>query len=116
MSRWATLDQAKIDEFMDSDGIINEFALLYKLRSTFPLHYIVFKQVSSHLPHEANTEQLFSVAGNLSDDNGKVPPKDMGLDSVRPQGLHANGQGHPRALHGKVQQGWHGGPDRRFWT
>ena len=73
MSRWATLDQAKIDEFMDSDGIINEFALLYKLRSTFP-HYIVFKQVSSHLPHEANTEQLFSVAGNLSDDNGKMDP------------------------------------------
>ena len=70
----ATLDQANIAEFMDSDGIINEFALLYKLRSTFPLHYIVFKQVSSHLPHEANTEQLFSVAGNLSDDNGKMDP------------------------------------------
>ena len=73
-SRWATLDQAKIDEFMDSDGIINEFALLYKQRNAFPLHYIVFKQVSSHLPHEANTEQLFSLAGNLSDDNGKMDP------------------------------------------
>ena len=26
------------------------------------------------LPHEANTEQLFSLAGNLSDDNGKMDP------------------------------------------
>ena len=30
--------------------------------------------MSSHLPHEANTEQLFSLAGNLSDDNGKMDP------------------------------------------
>ena len=45
-----------------------------KLRNAFPLHYIVFKQVSSHLCHEANTEQLFSLAGGLSDDNGKMDP------------------------------------------
>ena len=38
------------------------------------MHYILFKQVSSHLPHEANTEQLFSLAGSLSDDNGKMDP------------------------------------------
>ena len=38
------------------------------------MHYILFKQVSSHLPHEANTEQLFSHAGSLSDDNGKMDP------------------------------------------
>ena len=60
----------QIDEFKDNDGIINEFALLYKLRNAFPLHYIVFK----HLCHEANTEQLFSLAGGLSDDNGKMDP------------------------------------------
>ena len=30
--------------------------------------------MSSHLSHEANTEQLFSLAGNLSDDNGKMDP------------------------------------------
>ena len=53
ISRWATLDQTQIDEFLDKEGIVNEFALLYKLRNKFPLHYIVFKQVSSHLPHEA---------------------------------------------------------------
>ena len=70
----ATIDQAQIDELKDNDGIINEFALLYKLRNSFPLHYILFKQVSSHLCHEANTEQLFSLAGGMSDDNGKMDP------------------------------------------
>ena len=74
IKRWTTIDQAQIDEFMDKDGIINEFALVYKLRNAFPLHYILFKQVSSHLCHEANTEQLFSLAGGLSDDNGKMDP------------------------------------------
>ena len=51
---------------------MNEFALLYKQRHAFPLHYTVFRQVSSHLAHEANTEQLFSLAGGLSEDNGKM--------------------------------------------
>ena len=55
----------QINEFMDKDSIINEFALVYKLRNAFPLHYAVFKQVSSHLCHEANTEQLFSLAGGF---------------------------------------------------
>ena len=44
------------------------------MRNQFPLHYIVFKQTASHLPHEGNTEQLFSRAGALSDDNGKMDP------------------------------------------
>ena len=29
---------------------------------------------AAHLPHEANSEQLFSRAGTLSDDNGKMDP------------------------------------------
>ena len=29
---------------------------------------------ASHLPHEGNSEQLFSRAGGLSDDNGKMDP------------------------------------------
>ena len=44
------------------------------LRQSFPLHYIVFRQTAAHLPHEANSEQLFSRAGTLSDDNGKMDP------------------------------------------
>lgn len=74
ISRWETMDRAVIDEFADEDGLVNEFALLQKQRHAFPLHHTVFRQVSSHLAHEANTEQLFSLAGGLSDDNGKMDP------------------------------------------
>ena len=42
--------------------------------SSFPLHYVVFKQTASHLPHEGNSEQLFSRSGALSDDNAKMDP------------------------------------------
>ena len=39
------------------------------VRDSFALHYTVFKQYASHLPHEANVEQLFSRSSNLSDPN-----------------------------------------------
>ena len=41
-------------------GMLDEFKMMWELRYRFPLHYIVFKQVSSHLPHEANVEEYFS--------------------------------------------------------
>ena len=72
--RTATSEQA--------DGLLNEFALVYKLRHTFPLHYIVFKQVSSHMCHEANSEQLFSRAGNLSDEEGATNPEMLAVWST----------------------------------
>ena len=72
--RWADLDKQTIKEFRDELGIVNEFALIYKVRHTFPLHYIVFRQTASHIPHEGNSEQLFSRSGALSDDNGKMDP------------------------------------------
>ena len=37
------------------------------------------KQVASHLCHEVYTEQLFSLTGNLSDDNGKMDPYRLGV-------------------------------------
>ena len=55
--------------FVDDKGLLNEFAMMYALRERFPLHYVVFRQTSSHLPHEANVEQVFSRAGLLSDPN-----------------------------------------------
>ena len=74
VTRWTNLDKGTIRDFKDKEGILNEFALMYKVRNSFPLHFTVFKQVSSHLPHEGNSEQLFSRAGDLSDDNGKQDP------------------------------------------
>ena len=39
------------------------------LRKEYPLHYFVFRQTASHLPHEGNVEQYFSLGGRLSDPN-----------------------------------------------
>ena len=72
--RWAAIDLQTIREFRDDDGIVNEFALVYHLRKSFPLHYTVFRQTASHIPHEGNSEQLFSRSGALSDNNGKMSP------------------------------------------
>ena len=36
--------------------------MMWELRYRFPLHYIVFTQVSSHIPHEANVEQYVLLA------------------------------------------------------
>ena len=74
VDRWSKLDKVTIKEFRDDAGIVNEFALLYKLRGAFPLHYTVFKQTAAHIPHEGNSEQLFSRSGALSDSNGTMDP------------------------------------------
>ena len=39
------------------------------MRKAFPLHFFVFKQCASHLPHEANVEQISSLAGKLANPN-----------------------------------------------
>ena len=36
--------------------------------------HILFKQTGSHIPHEGNSEQLFSRAADVSDDSGKMDP------------------------------------------
>ena len=79
VSRWAALAPSVIEEFTDRDGVVNEFALMYRMRNSFPLHVHVFRQVSSHMGHEANTEQLFSLAGRLSDENGRGDPERLGV-------------------------------------
>ena len=77
VERWKRIEDYKIEEVTDDDGVVNEMALLFSLRASFPLHYCVFKQVVSHLCHEGNTEQLFSLSGALSDDNCKMHPDNL---------------------------------------
>lgn len=35
--------------------VLNEFHMMWTLRDKFPLHFIVFKQTASHIPHEVCT-------------------------------------------------------------
>ena len=58
IERWSDLAPETIQPYI-SDGMVNHFKLM---RLRFPLHFIVFKQVSSHIAHEANVEQYFSRA------------------------------------------------------
>ena len=43
--------------------------MLLDLRDEFPVHFTVFKQCASYLHHEAYVEQIFSLAGRLSNPN-----------------------------------------------
>ena len=52
--------------YHDEDGLLNEFEMMWALRDRFPLHLVVFKQMASHLAHEANVEQVFSRAGSTT--------------------------------------------------
>ena len=85
---------------------------VYHLRQSFPLHYTVFKQTASHIPHEGNNEQLFSRSGYLSDDNGRMNPAHLavwtsiGVNQLCD--LQANRPADSSALHAQVQQGWQG--------
>jgi len=69
LRRWEGMGIQEYEKFMSPDGLLNEFAMMWALRESYPLHYIVFKQTASHLPHEAFVEQIFSRAGLLADPN-----------------------------------------------
>ena len=66
--RWSSLSADECQRFVE-DGVLNEFEMMWQLRVLFPLHFFVFKQTASHLAAEANVEQVFSRAGQLSEVN-----------------------------------------------
>ena len=74
---WKYIAPAKLAKFRCADGLLNEFKMMWELRERFPLHFLLFKQMACHLPHEANVEQYFSRAGNLSDPN--IDPAYLGV-------------------------------------
>ncbi|KAL1530366.1 hypothetical protein AB1Y20_001274 [Prymnesium parvum] len=67
--RWKHMAREVYKVYEDEDGLLNEFRMMFELRKQFPLHYIIFKQCAVHLPHEANVESIFSLAGRVADPN-----------------------------------------------
>ena len=64
VERWKSISADTVNGFKDKEtGMVNEFALMWAKRKEFPLHYFVFRQTASHLPHEGNVEQIFSLGG-----------------------------------------------------
>ena len=68
IGRWSSLSEDECQRFVE-DGVLNEFEMMWQLRALFPLNFLVFKQTASHLAAEANVEQVFSRAGQLSEVN-----------------------------------------------
>ena len=48
------MDSETVKQCATSDGVVNHSKMMWELRERFPLHYLVFKQISSHIAHEAN--------------------------------------------------------------
>jgi hypothetical protein len=59
---WAALPEAEVALHRNSLGLVDEFALMSRLKKKFPLHHTVSRQSSSHLSHEGNVERVFSGA------------------------------------------------------
>ena len=68
IGRWSSLSEDECQRFVE-DGVLNEFEMMWQLRVLVPLHFFVFKQTVSHLAADANVEQVFSRAGQLSEVN-----------------------------------------------
>ncbi len=58
VERFKFLAPEEVQPFVRDNGLLDEFKMMYKFRHRFPLHFIVFKQTASHIPHEANVEQV----------------------------------------------------------
>ena len=70
VERWKSISLETLSHYRDTEtGMINEFAFMWAVRKQYPLHFFVFKQTASHLPHEGNVEQIFSLGGRISDPN-----------------------------------------------
>ena len=54
--RYKFLAPEEVQPYVRNDGLLNEFKMTYAFRHRFPLHYIVFKQTASHLPHKAKVD------------------------------------------------------------
>ena len=74
VAKWKTLSSETIKPFMDRDGLLDEFKLLFSLRDQFPIHFTLFKRLASDLSHEANAESTFSLSGSLSNSNTQTDP------------------------------------------
>ena len=68
--RWSSFSEDECQRFVSAeDGVLTEFEMMRQLSILFPLHFVVFKQTARHLTAEANVEQVFSRAGQLSEVN-----------------------------------------------
>ena len=72
---WENIAPERLKLFTNpQNGLVDEFKLIFSMRNEVPLHYFLFRQVSSHFGHEANAETTFSLSGSLSNRNTHTSP------------------------------------------
>jgi hypothetical protein len=69
MQQWSELPRSVVDNFRDSQGILDEFALMSDQKSKFPIHCVVFERTAPHLASEADCETFFALTKGISDPN-----------------------------------------------
>jgi hypothetical protein len=69
IKKWNEIDENIIANLnhTSEDGIVNNYSLFSALSLEYPMHFAAFRQYSTCLPTEANTERVFSHAHELSD-------------------------------------------------
>ena len=65
MEKWSALPSSTVAPFC-VDDLVDGFALVSSSKDSLPLHHTVFRQCASHLPHEGNSENTFSMAKSRS--------------------------------------------------
>ena len=43
LKRWEDMGLKEYSQYIAEDGLLNEFKMMWALRESFPLHFIVFK-------------------------------------------------------------------------
>lgn len=69
IKRWNNLDENIIAQHISEDRIVDHYSLFSALHHEYPLHFAAFRQYTTCLPTEANTERVFSCAHDISDPN-----------------------------------------------
>ena len=121
MSRWATLDHTKIEEFMDSDSIINEFALLYYKHTGAPSRCTTSS--SSKCRHTFLTRSTQSSSSRLRVTSQMTtarwtPTASACGSRLQPTARYSCDPRRPSSSAtwlSSHQQGWYDGLERRSW-
>jgi hypothetical protein len=107
--KWKDIQKKTIDKYKDDQGIVNEFRLMWDLKDAFPLHFIVFKRCASHLPHEANVEQISSGREACGPQHVRRTSDALHTDPFQQGCILPTCKGYPYAVFAQLRQSRPGG-------
>ncbi|KAL3903311.1 MAG: hypothetical protein SGPRY_011729, partial [Prymnesium sp.] len=76
--------------FINEKSLLDDLAFIASVRKEFKLHHLLFIEVMSHIPIEANSEDTFSLSKKLSNPNSDTGSDFIGTLSVPPGMLQSS--------------------------